>query len=98
MSINLFVATQEGAFSLTGTNATAALAAIRAHKMIDAMAVAEGEETEVRTQIPYSSVVIAQYTFEADETEVEDDNCKVRVPEAEAKPEPDPEPDPEPGQ
>lgn len=77
-------------FVFTGNHAVAAIAAVRAHKMIDGMATTEGSNDAVRTQIPYSSVVMAQFQYAPDDTEVEDDNCKVRTPAADVEPEPGP--------
>lgn len=75
-------------FIFNGSHATAAIAAVRAHKMIDAMGIiadAPAGTPELRTQIPYSSVVLAQFRLISDDTEVEDDNCKVRTPAEESK-------------
>lgn len=89
------ITTANGVFEFSDNHATAAISAVRAHKMIDGMATAEGASDAVRTQIPYSSVVMAQFMYAPDDTEVEDDNCKVKTP-ADVEPEPEPEPDPEP--
>lgn len=79
-----------------GQNATAAIAAVRAHKMIDAVGHVDGG-SDVRLQIPYTSVLALQFRYVPDEDEpVEDDNCKVRTPEIEPGPEPEPEPGPDP--
>lgn len=70
-------------FIFNGSHATAAIAAVRAHKMIDAMGVgsdAPSGTPATRLQIPYSSVVMAQFQYTPDDTEVEDANCKVRTP------------------
>lgn len=70
-------------FVFTGNHAVAAIAAVRAHKMIDSMGAplgASSDNPETRLQIPYSSVVMAQFQFAPDDTEVEDANCKVRTP------------------
>lgn len=72
---------QQGDFTFEGQNATQAIASIRAHKMIDAIST-----REQRTQIPYTSVLMAMFYTEQTETDVEDDNCKVRTPEADEKP------------
>lgn len=80
-------------FIFTGNHATAAIAAVRAHKMIDSMGVgadAPSGTPATRFQIPYSSVVMAQFQYTPDDTEVEDANCKVRTPAADVEPEPDP--------
>lgn len=74
-------------FAFTGNHAVAAIAAVRAHKMIDAMGVPADSSPDTpatRFQIPYSSVVMAYFRYVPDDTEVEDDNCKVRTPEEES--------------
>ena len=70
-------------FMFIGSNATAAIAAVRAHKMIDAMGAASSAPPDTpatRLQIPYSSVLMVQFMYSPDDTEVEDDNCKTRTP------------------
>ena len=75
-------------FVFTGNHAVAAIAAVRAHKMIDAMGAPVGSPDDTpatRLQIPYSSVVLAQFQYAPDDTEVEDANCKTRTPADEVK-------------
>lgn len=75
-------------FVFTGNHAVAAIAAVRAHKMIDAMGVPAGAPSgtpATRFQIPYSSVNLAQFQYTPDDTEVEDANCKTRTPADETK-------------
>lgn len=85
------VTTANGTFRFQGTYANAALAAVRAHKMIDGMAATETAPNDpVRTQIPYSSVIMVQWSFVPSSSEVEDANCKVRTPAADVEPEPGP--------
>ena len=88
MSTRLDVTTAQGDFAFLDRNATLALAAIRAHRMVDA--IARGNDlTPVRTQIPYSSIIIVGYTLTISANQSEDDNCKVRIPAA-VEPEPAP--------
>ena len=72
------VITYQGDFDFTGTEASAAIAAVRAHQDILAKAV-EGQD-EYPVQIPYTSVAMVTYRTAQVESSTEDDNCKVQTP------------------
>ena len=70
-------------FTFTGTEASAVVSAVKAHQDIKAKGTPQGVEQEYPLQIPYTSVIGAEYWTEQVESTAEDDNCKVQKPEPE---------------
>lgn len=78
--LELYLQTYNPNFTIEGAEASAVLAAVKAHK--DAtFTLTQNGETDIVT-VPYSSVRFVAYANALTDEAAEDDNCKVRTPEA----------------